>query len=89
MQKKRFTEAHIVAILKEAQQGDKTIGEVCRQHGISDHTFYRWRQKYEGMQVPEVHRLRELERENSQLKRLVAERDLEIDAMKALLARKW
>jgi len=89
MQKKRFTEAQIVAILKEAQQGDKTIGEVCRQHGISDHTFYRWRQKYEGMQVPEVHRLRELERENSQLKRLVAERDLEIDAMKALLARKW
>ena len=89
MHAKRFTEAQIVAILKEAQPGDKTIGELCRQHGIADHTFYRWRRKYEGMQVPEVHRLRELERENSQLKRLVAERDLEIDAMKALLSKKW
>jgi putative transposase len=89
MQGKRFTEQQIVAILREAQQGDETIGELCRRHGITDHTFYRWRRKYEGMQEPEVQRLRELERENGQLKRLVAERDLEIDALKALVARKW
>jgi len=89
MQKRRFTEEQIVAILRQAQQGEQTIGELCREHGIADHTFYRWRRKYEGMELAEVHRLRELERENSQLKRLVAERDLEIDAMKALLAKKW
>ena len=89
MQKRRFTEEQIVAILRQAQQGEQTIGELCREHGIADHTFYRWRRKYEGMELAEVHRLRELERVNSQLKRLVAERNLEIDAMKALLAKKW
>ena len=89
MRAKRLTEEQIVGILREGQQGDKTIGVVCRSHGICDHTFYRWRRKYGDMGLPEMHRLRELERENSQLKRLVAERDLEIDAMKALLAKKW
>lgn len=89
MKKKRFSEEQIVAILREAERGDKAIGDVCRQHGVSEQSFYRWRNKYAAMQVPDVQRLRDLERENTRLKRLVAERDLEIDAMKEVLSKKW
>jgi len=68
--------------LREAEKGGKSIGDVCRQFGVSEQSFYRWRNKFGSMAIPDVQRLRELERENSRLKRLVAERDLEIDAMK-------
>ncbi len=88
MKKKRFSEEQIVGILREVEQG-KRIGEVCRAHGVSEQSYYRWRQQYGGLEVSDVKRLRELVGENSRLKRLVAERDLEIDAMKALLSKKW
>ncbi|MCA1617214.1 MAG: transposase, partial [Acidobacteria bacterium] len=69
--------------------GAQTIGAVCRAHSISENTFYKWRQKYGGLEVADVRRLRELEKENARLKRLLAERDIEIDAMKEVLAKKW
>ena len=87
MQKKQFSEEQMVSILREAERGDKSIGEVCRAHGIAEGTFYRWRQKYGAMQVSEVKRLRELEQENARLKRLLAESRLEIDAVQELLAK--
>jgi len=62
-----------------------SVSEVCRLHGIAETTFYRWRKRYGDLQVPEVKRLRELEAENARLKRLLAERDLEIDAIRQVL----
>jgi putative transposase len=84
-----FTEEQIINILREAERGDQTISAVCRSHSIAETTFYKWRQKFGGMEVPDARRLRELEKENSRLKRLLAERDIEIDAMKEVLAKKW
>jgi len=89
MKKKRYSAEEIVRILQEADKGDTTIGDLCRRHGVSEAAFYRWRRVYGDMKVPEVKRLRELEQENARLKRLVAERDLEIDAMKEVLSKKW
>jgi putative transposase len=89
MKKKRYSAEEIVRILQEADRGDTTIGELCRRQGVSEAAFYRWRRVYGDMKVPEVRRLRELEQENARLKRLVAERDLEIDAMKEVLSKKW
>ena len=87
MPRKKFGEEQIIAILREAEKGDRLIGDVCRSHGIAENTFYRWRQKYGGLQVPEVKRLKDLEQENARLKRLLAERCLEIDAIKDVLAK--
>ena len=89
MKRKRFKEEQIVSILRAAQTSGQTVSDVCRKHGISEPTFYAWRRKYESMSESEVRRLRELEKENGRLKRLVAERDLEIDAMKELVSKKW
>lgn len=86
MKKKRFSEERIVGILKEAE-GSQTVGAVCRAHGISEGTFYRWQKGYSGMGVPEVRRLRQLEEQNARLKKLMAERDLEIDALKEWIAK--
>lgn len=86
--KKRFTEEQIVAILREAETGKKTIAELSRTHGISEPTFYAWRRKYGAMDEPDVKRLRELEKENARLKRLLAERDVEIDVMKEFVKKK-
>jgi putative transposase len=87
MKRKRFTEEQIVGILRQAEQGAKSIAEVCADHGITETSFYRWRRKYGALGVPEVRRLRELEAENARLKKLVAERDLELDALQELLSK--
>ena len=89
MKQKRFSDEQIVSILAQAERGEKTILEVCREHGVSEVSFYRWRQKFGSVGVKEVQRLKELEKENARLKRLLAERDLEIDASKELLAKNW
>ena len=89
MKKKRYEAEQIVRILQEAERGEATIEALCRRHEVSEATYYRWRSMYGAMKVPEVKRLRELEQENARLKRIVAERDLEIDAMKEVLSKKW
>ena len=88
MKGKRFSEEQISAVLKESEAGAKTK-ELCRRHGISEATFYNWKTKYAGMTVSEARRLRELEAENSKLKRLLAEAELDKAALKDLLGRKW
>jgi len=87
MKKKRYTSEQIVAILRKAEKAEESIGEVCGRHGVSEATFYRWRRVYGGMQVPDVKRLPDLEQENARLKKLVAERDLELDVMQEVLAK--
>lgn len=86
--KKRFSDEQIVAILREGASGEKTVAEICREHGISEPTYYTWKRKLGSMEEPEVKRLRELEKENARLKRLLAERDVEIDVMKEFLKKK-
>jgi len=88
MKESAFTEEQILRILQEAEKGEKTIGSLCRQEGITETTFYRWRRRYGGMTVSEVGRLKELEKENARLKRLLAERDLEIDTLQAFVSKK-
>ena len=87
MRKSRFSETQIVAILKEADAGMK-IGELCRKHGISDATYYKWKSKYGGMEASDLQRVRELEAENAKLKRMYADLALENTAMKDLIAKK-
>ena len=83
-----FSEEQIIHLLQQAERDEQTIGVLCREHGLSEQTFYRWRKKFGGMTVPDTQRLRELENENARLKRLLAERDLEVDALRAWLAKK-
>ena len=78
----------MVSILREADRGGKTILDICRGHGISDVTFYAWRRKFGQMSETAVKRLRELEKDNVRLKRLLAERDLEVDVLKEFLQKK-
>lgn len=84
MKKSRFTEAEIVAILQENDRG-ANARELCRRHGITETTFYRWRRKYGGLQVNEARRLKALEEENGRLKRLVADQALNLQVLKDLL----
>lgn len=86
--KKRFTEEQIIGILKEAEAGGN-VREVCRVHNITEQTFYRWRNKFGGMEVSEARRLRELERENAALKRVVADLTLDNRMLKDINAKKW
>ncbi len=85
----QFTNEQIVAILQEAQKGEKPILALCKDRGISEATFYTWRKKFGGMQTRDVQRLRELEKENARLKRLLAERDLENDVLKEALTKNF
>lgn len=88
MKKKRFTEEQIIRVLKEEAEGG-TIRDICRKHNITEQTFYRWRNKYGGMDVSEARRLKELERENGQLKKLVADLSLDNQMLKDVNAKKW
>jgi putative transposase len=88
MKANHHTAEQIVKILEQAERGEQTIGAVCREHGITETTFYRWRRAYGGMSVNEAQRLKELEKENTRFKRLLAERMLEVDTLKELIAKK-
>ncbi len=88
MRKSRFNEQQIIAILKESEAGVEP-GELCRRHGITRGSLYRWKAKYGGMEVSDAKRLRALEEENRQLKHIVAEQAVDIRALKAVLAKKW
>jgi len=88
MKGKRYSEAQIIAALKEHEAGAKAA-DVCRKLGIVENTFYRWKAKYGGMELSEAKRLHELELENSKLKRLLAEAMLDNAALKDVLSKKW
>ena len=87
MKQKRYSEEQIIQILKEAEAG-MPVADVCRKHGVSDASFYTWRRKYGGMNVSEVKRLKHLEEENRQLKRLLAETMLEKTALEDVVQNK-
>mgnify|MGYP000191192757 CR=1 FL=1 len=88
MKKKRYNEEQIIGAIKQHESGVK-VDDICRDLGISNGTFYNWRSKYAGMEVSEAKRLKELERENGKLKRLLAETLLEKEALKDVLSKKW
>lgn len=88
MKRKRFTEEQIIAVLKQADQG-MPPKELCRLHGISGPTLFRWKTKFGGMEVSDAKKLRSLESENSRLKRLVADLTLDIQILKDVNSKKW
>ena len=88
MRKSRFSEEQIVGILQEHAAGE-TTGSLCRRHGISQQTLYRWKAKYDGLEGHDLRRLKALEEENARLKRLVAEQALDHQALKELLRKNW
>jgi putative transposase len=88
MKRSKFTDEQILAIVKEGEAGRK-VADVCRAHGITDQTYYRWKAKYGGMELSELQRLKQVEDENRRLKHIVAEQTLDIQALKAVVAKKW
>lgn len=88
MKKSKFTEEQVISILKEEEQGMK-VAEICRKHGIADQTFRNWKKKYGGLTVNELRRMRELEQENSRLKRAVADLTLDVQILKDVNSKKW
>jgi putative transposase len=87
VKKSHFTEEQIIGVLKESEAG-VAMADLCRKHGVSQQTFYRWKAKYGGLEVSEARRLRELEEENRQLKHALAESMLDVRALKAVLSKK-
>lgn len=88
MKRSRFTEEQIIGILRE-QEGGQATADVCRRHGISPATFYKWKAKYGGLDVSEARRLKALEDENAKLKRLLAEAMLDNAMLKDIASKKW
>ena len=87
MRKSRFSDEQIVAMLREADTSP--VGTVAKKHGVSEQAIYTWRKRFGALQTDDVKRLKQLEAENARLKKLVAERDLEIEVMKEINAKKW
>lgn len=88
MKRGQFSQEQITRLLQAAEIGEQTISQLCRDHGITEPTIYRWRNKFGGMKTDDALRLRTLEQENARLKRLLAERDLEVDALQTFLQKK-
>jgi len=88
MKRSRFTEEQIIGILREQEAG-VPVADLCRKHGLSSPTFYKWKAKYGGMEVSEARRLKALEEENAKLKRMLADSMLDNVALKDLLGKKW
>ena len=88
MKRSKFTDEQILAIVKEGEAGRK-IRDLSRTYGITEQTYYRWKAKYGGMELSEMQRLKQLEDENRRLKQIVAEQTLDIQALKAVVAKKW
>jgi len=87
MKKSRYTEEQIVSMMREAESS--TVAATARKHGVAEQSLYRWRNQFSGMEVSDVRELRRLREENARLKKLVAERDLEVEVMKEIQAKKW
>lgn len=87
MKKGQFTQEQIIRLLQEVERGEKSVAALCKEQGITQTTYYRWRRQYGGLDVPSARRLRQSEGENARLKRLLAERDLAVDALRELLAK--
>lgn len=88
MKQSRFTEEQMVQILAEGDKGERTITELCRHHGISAATYYNWRKRFRGMGVDEVKEYRRLKSENARLKKLLADREIELDALQDVVRKK-
>ena len=88
MKRSKFSDEQILAIVKEGEAGRK-VADLCRAYGITEQTYYRWRAKFGGMELSEMQRLKQLEDENRRLKHIVAEQTLDIQALKAVVGKKW
>ena len=88
MKKSRFTDSQIISVLKQAEAGTP-VPELCREHGISSATFYKWRSKYGGMDASMMSRVKELEEENRRLKKMYAESQMSAEILKEALSKKW
>ncbi len=88
MKRSKYTDEQILAIVKEGGAGRK-VADLCRTHGITERTYYRWKAKYGGMELSEMQRLEQIEDENRRLKQIVAEQTLDIQALKGVVAGKW
>ena len=88
MKRSKFTDEQILAIVKEGEAGRK-VADLSRAYGITEQTYYRWKAKYGGMELSEMQRLKQVEDENCRLKQIVAEQTLDIQALKAVVAKKW
>ena len=88
MKRSKFSDEQILAIVKEGEAGRK-VADLCRTHSITEQTYYRWKSKYGGLELSEMKRLKQVEDENRRLKQIVAEQTLDIQALKAVVAKKW